>query len=639
MYNARGFTGRPAAEGRRLRQLAAAVLALLAALVLAQAAQAQVVRNFDPRAAFNIRGDIALVGNVLLTCSSSTTCTNIQNGTTTGDNFRDMVYVNVDPTAGFSNSSTANLALPAGSTVRFAGLYWGGRSGGNTAGRSTLHFRTPTAGSYQAVTASTIDTITSQGGGQSRPYLAFADVTSLVQAAGNGTYRAGGLTAATGNDSLGFYGGWSLVVIYERAADPFRRLMVFDGAATISGTSSVSVTATGLVTPLSGAFTTRLGALVWEGDQGITGDNFRLNGNNLTDTLNPANNFWNSSITRLGTRISAKNPDYVNQLAMDIDYIDASGILANGATSANIEFTTNGDTYFPHALTFAVELYVPDLVTSLSKSAVDLNGGDLLPGDIIEYTISFMNTGQDGATNVVVTDPIPTGTTYVPGSLQILTNATGAPTGVQTDAGGDDLAEFQAGLNRVRFRLGQGANATSGGLVPNGQGASFRFRVQLNNDVALAGQTITNTAEVVHNAQTLGNDFVATGTASASNTVAPIADVRVAKVVDNATPMVGSQVQFTVTVTNDGSSTANAVVLNDALPAGYTLVSATPSTGTWLAPNWTIGNMTSGASAQLVILATVNPAVRTSIPQLQVHPRTIRFPATTPQAPALRRFP
>jgi len=611
MYNARGFTGRPAAEGRRLRQLAAAVLALLAALVLAQAAQAQVVRSFDQRASFNARGDIAQIGNVLVTCQTgggSNNCAQVRNGTADGNNnSRQTAFVNSDAGAGFTNSSTADLSLPAGSTVRFAGLYWGARANPSAAGRGTLQFRTPAMGAYQAITASLIDTISTQGGNTSRPYMAFADVTSLVQAGGNGTYRAGGMTAVNGSDSLGYYGGWTLVVVYENATDPFRRLMVFDGSASVTNGSPVTVGVSGLLTPLVGAFTTRMGALVWEGDQSLTGDNFRLNTTNLGDALNPTANFWNSSITRLGTRFSAKNPDYVNQLGMDLDYVNASGILANGATTATLEFTSSGDVYFPQMLAFAVDLFVPDLVTSLSKTAVDLNGGELLPGDVLEYTIAFVNTGQDGATNVVVTDPIPAGTTYVPGSLQILTNASGASTGVQTDAAGDDLAEFQVGPNQVRFRLGQGANATSGGLVPNGQGASFRFRVQLNNDLSLAGQTITNTAEVVHNAQTLGNSFVASGTASVSNTVAPIADVRVTKIVDNATPLVGAQVQFTVTVTNDGPSTANAVVLNDALPAGYSLVSATPSTGTWLAPNWTLGNMASGATAQLVIVATVNP--------------------------------
>ena len=69
-------------------------------------------------------------------------------------------------------------------------------------------------------------------------------------------------------------------------------------------------------------------------------------------------------------------------------------------------------------VTFATELFAPRLTPA--KSAVDLNGGAVEQGDVIEYSITATNTGQDGATNVVVTDPIPAHTTVVPGSLQIV---------------------------------------------------------------------------------------------------------------------------------------------------------------------------------------------------------------------------
>ena len=57
---------------------------------------------------------------------------------------------------------------------------------------------------------------------------------------------------------------------------------------------------------------------------------------------------------------------------------------------------------------------------------------------------------------------------------------------------------------------------------------------------------------------------------------------------------------------NAGPSAATGVSVSDILSSGYTLVSATPSTGTWTAPNWTIGNLANGANATLTIVATVN---------------------------------
>ncbi|QOC22613.1 hypothetical protein IC757_00060 [Wenzhouxiangella sp. AB-CW3] len=341
--------------------------AVVLVALLVQTAQGQVVRSFDERASFSERGDIYLIGNTLLTCEPGGTpdCSQVQSGEVSGNNNRQMQYVNIDGGAGFDNSSSADLILPPDTEVLFAGLYWGARAEPTDADRETIQLREPGATSYQTITSVQTDTITAQGTAATRPYQGFADVTSIVQAAGTGTYYVGDLTASLGNDGLGFYGGWSLVVVVEDPAEPFRRLSVYDGAANIAGSTTETVNISGLLTPSSGSFTTRLGALVWEGDEGIENDRFRLEGVDLSDPLNPVNNFWNSSITRLGTRISDKNPDFVNQLAVDINYIDASGILANGATEADVEFVTDGDAYFPHALAFAVDLHVPDLVTSL----------------------------------------------------------------------------------------------------------------------------------------------------------------------------------------------------------------------------------------------------------------------------------
>ena len=59
----------------------------------------------------------------------------------------------------------------------------------------------------------------------------------------------------------------------------------------------------------------------------------------------------------------------------------------------------------------------------------------------------------------------------------------------------------------------------------------------------------------------------------------PAADIAVTKTVDNPTPAVGTTVTFTVRATNRGPTGATGVVVTDALPAGLTLVSATPSQG------------------------------------------------------------
>jgi uncharacterized repeat protein (TIGR01451 family) len=41
---------------------------------------------------------------------------------------------------------------------------------------------------------------------------------------------------------------------------------------------------------------------------------------------------------------------------------------------------------------------------------------DIFPGEEILYTLSYANSGSEAATDVVLSDPIPVGTAYIPGS-------------------------------------------------------------------------------------------------------------------------------------------------------------------------------------------------------------------------------
>ncbi len=85
-------------------------------------------------------------------------------------------------------------------------------------------------------------------------------------------------------------------------------------------------------------------------------------------------------------------------------------------------------------------------------------------------------------------------------------------------------------------------------------------------------------------------------------------DLRVTKTVNNSTPNEGSNIVFTVTASNLGASNNTNVTVNDLLPSGYTYVSHTASTGTYVPGTgvWTIGNLNDQANATLTITAIVN---------------------------------
>jgi len=579
--------------------------ALFFMLLLLGLAQAQVVTSFSIRYQNTTNGNITLVGNTLMCAGTGDTCSTAQMNNANANNNQSMIFINADPAnptwpSGRGGSSSATLSLPTGAQVLWAGLYWGARANPSTSGRNQISIKPPGASSYQSLTGTLLGTITDQGTPTTRPYTAFADVTSLVQASGSGPYWVGGILAATGNDGLGFYAGWSLVVVYRLSSEPLRNLTVYDGLASVSNGNNVTITPSGFLTPYTGSFTAYLGAVAFEGDGGITGDQFILNEQALSDAQNPANNFFNSSVSQLGTRFTAKNPNYLNQMAVDVDLVDATGRIPNGATSATIQFTSSQDVYFPTVLTFAAQVYLPDLTSSFSKTGQDINGGNLVVGDILEYTLSFSNTGGDGATNVVVRDPIPAGTQYVPGSLQVLTNATGAPTGTFTDAAGDDIAEFDSANNRVVFRLGTGANASSGGLILPTQGASVRFRVQVLPSAG--GQTITNTAQINYNSQTLGTSFSQSASTSANSQVSN--PPTLSKAFAPASIQAGGSSILTLTLSNPNPTTATlSAALVDNLPAG--VVIASPANASTTCPSGSLsatpgsGSLTLAAGAQI----------------------------------------
>src|SRR5262249_14673269 len=151
-------------------------------------------------------------------------------------------------------------------------------------------------------------------------------------------------------------------------------------------------------------------------------------------------NFFNSSISERGTDRGEREPNYANQFGFDADLVGADGILGNETSSATIGLTTSGDAYYPGVVTFATELYAPNIESTNVVEDVTHPGGPVRRGDVLRYAVAYKNSGQDGADQLIARDNIPTGTTYVPGSLQILS---GPGTGTATDAVGDDRAEYE----------------------------------------------------------------------------------------------------------------------------------------------------------------------------------------------------
>ncbi len=454
----------------------------------------------------NIKGGTAMFGNTLLNIVKSDSSVNLvkmndnsANGNSTyGNDNENMQYVDIDSTTGFGastrNSSSSDLVLPAGNnTIRLARLYWGGRvknSDFNLGADSNqvVKIRKGTLNAYSNVRALAIDSLAIVPG--YTQYQAYADITTLVQNNGAGTYEVGNAPLSTGSiASGGNNGGWCIFVVYENAALNYNSIRIYDGFEQVYSNGSplsTTVTLTGLNIPSGalGAGDAKMGVLAWEGDANIMNDYLKINDSLFSNATNQANNPWNGTITDNGIHVTTKNPNYTNQMGVDIDQFDVGtgyNIQPN-ATSVTLEFGTENDKYYPGLFTFTVKMKDP--IITLNKTVSDANNDHLgEANEVLTYTLKGANTGTGNASNVIVTDTLPSTVTYVPNSLKII-NAPGCVAGTTlTDATGDDIAEYivNGSVKTVVFRLGAGATASAGGSLAANDTYQVQFQVTVND--------------------------------------------------------------------------------------------------------------------------------------------------------------
>ncbi|MER7515627.1 hypothetical protein [Streptomyces sp. NPDC126499] len=239
----------------------------------------------------------------------------------------------------------------------------------------------------------------------------------------------------------------------------------------------------------------------------------------------------------------------------------------------------------------------------LTKAAVP--AGPLDVGDVVTYRITARNEGGGAAERLTLTDVLPAGTTYVPGSLRVID---GPNAGVKTDRAGDDQASYDAAARAVVFRLGTGASATEGGSLANTEtlpgGTTVEYRVVLGLETA--GTRVTNTATATYENRLGPTPEPLTATSDEAVTeVMPAADLAVTKAADTTTVTVGQTVTYRVTVRNAGPSTATGVVVGDRLPEGLAFLSADASPGSYDpgTGRWTVGQLAAGTGATLVLRA------------------------------------
>jgi len=204
----------------------------------------------------------------------------------------------------------------------------------------------------------------------------------------------------------------------------------------------------------------------------------------------------------------------------------------------------------------------------------------VIAGQNITYTVTVSNSGPDAATNVVLTDAVPAGTSFVVGTVS------------------------QGTINESA-----GVVTASLGTINASSSATFTLVVTVNPNVA-DGAIVTNTATA-----TSATDVTPANNSDTEGTqVIAQADVSVTKT-DSPDPVVaGSDLTYTLTVANSGPSDAQNVVLSDSIPVGTSAVSFAQNSGPSAALAFTgtsftasFDTLAAGATATFTMVVTVNP--------------------------------
>ncbi|MGH0971652.1 DUF7507 domain-containing protein, partial [Bacillus paranthracis] len=468
------------------------------------------------------------------------------------------------------NSSTAVLNIPAGSTILYAELVWGGNYLSRDQNITSVlgnpvSFTTPVS-TYSinpsAVTASNQTFVS--GSVTFGFYTRSADVTSLVQAAGSGSYTTGSvpglvdpLDASNGaiNSS-----GWTLIVAYQNGTLPARNLTIYVAGNRVSAdTGSADVAVSGFLTPSGGPVSGRLFLSSTEGDADLIGDQALFGPNfsslnALSGPNNSINNFFGSQINNaagnldttgtFGTRnqsASSGTNISAGRQGWDITSIDISPYLTNSQVSAAIRLTTNGDAYMLNTVGLQININSPNIqaTKSVNKSVATI-------GDILTYTVTIPNTGLLPANNVILTDILPNGTSFIPGTVTV-----------------DNIPQTNDANPAAGISLG---------TINNGASRTVTFQATV---VSLPNPNpISNTANITFQYTPIagGTTFNGLATSNSAGTQVNLADINGTKSVNKLFTDIGETLTYSIALANIGNIAATNVIYTDLIPSGTTFI-------------------------------------------------------------------
>jgi uncharacterized repeat protein (TIGR01451 family) len=245
------------------------------------------------------------------------------------------------------------------------------------------------------------------------------------------------------------------------------------------------------------------------------------------------------------------------------------------------------------------------------------------PGDVLRYTITVQNSGAASATGVVLKDPVPANTTYVANSTLL----NGLPVG-QPDGG---VSPLVSGINISSSNLTPPLPGSGGGMIPAGAAAVLQYDLRVNPGTAV-GAAISNQAVVSSAGQpNLLTDSSGNPANAPQPTVVVVSGTqqlsisKLVSVVGNGRPVPGAQLNYLISVVNNGAVPAYSIVITDDLNGsqpgrlayvnGSALMNGSPAgvsfSGSTITANYSAvyGPLAPGAIFVISFRATLNPSL------------------------------
>jgi len=314
---------------------------------------------------------------------------------------------------------------------------------------------------------------------------------------------------------------------------------------------------------------------------GVRGTTVTLNGADFTNLSSPAVKFN-------GVAAANQTPTTSTELIATVPADATSGVI----TAANASGTGSSATLF----------YMQPWITGVSTNAGIVNANFTLTGRNLTNTTAVRVNGvnytfSSSASQIVATIPSNaiTGTVEIttPGGIFIVPNTFAilpkiysfspaiGPAGTVVTISGTSLFD----VTSVEF---------------NGVSAAVSSATSNQVQVVVPASATSGPLTVV---TPYGND-----TSTNSFTATKASTVLLTKSASPFLAAPGADITYTLLVTNEGPSTITSAVVGDTLPAGFTFVSATASTGSWTNVNgtitWNIGILTNNNSVNLQVVGT-----------------------------------